>query len=115
VIFLLVILGIAGVGAASALTGLARVPDRVESRLWTAMQLASTLEYLRDTPYAALASGTAASDADYANKTHTVTWTVTEIDPASPQASPPVAKANSGLKRIVVTLDGQSMETWVVQ
>jgi prepilin-type N-terminal cleavage/methylation domain-containing protein len=111
----LAILSIVGLGASVGLQSLAHNPDQSENLLWTSQQLKSTLENLRDTPYASLLTGSKTSDADHDGITHTIAWTVLEIDPAQPTASPPVAKTNSGLKQITVSLNGQSSITWISQ
>jgi prepilin-type N-terminal cleavage/methylation domain-containing protein len=111
----LTILSIVGLGASVGLQSVAHNPDQAENRLWTCQQLNSTLEDLRDTAYASLLSGSKTTDADHDGATHTLTWTVLEIDPARPTASPPVAKPNSGLKQITVSLNGFSSVTWISQ
>jgi prepilin-type N-terminal cleavage/methylation domain-containing protein len=109
------ILSIVGLGASVGLQSLAHNPDQSENLLWTAQQLNSTLENLRDTPYASLLTGSKTSDADHDGITHPITWTVLEIDPAQPTVLPPVAKPNSGLKQIAVSLNNQSTVTWISQ
>ena len=83
----------------------------VEDRLFISSQVTSTLENLRDTPYASLASGSATSDADRKGNTYAISWTVREIDPNNP-ATP---KNNSRLKELTVSCNGQSVMTWVIQ
>ena len=110
---LMVVFSIIAVGAGVGLKSVSGAPTIGEKRLWTASQLASKIESLHDTAYASLASGSSTSDPDFNNVTYTITWTVTEIDPASPTAVPPVAKTGSGLKQLAVTMNGQSMTTWI--
>ena len=115
VCFAIVILSIVGVAAAVGLQSAANVSGGVDNRLWIAQQLSSKAENLRDTPYASLTSGSATSDPDRNGKTYIICWTALEIDPASPTASPPVAKPNSGLKQITLTLNGSTLVTWMSQ
>jgi Tfp pilus assembly protein FimT len=114
-LILVVILGIVGVAAAVGLASVSKAPGGLEDALWDSQQIISKIENLRDTTYGSLVSGTSTSDADYRNTTYTVSWTVTEIDPASPTANPPVVKANSGLKQLTVSMNGRSLTTWVSQ
>ena len=102
-------------GTGVGLQSVARAPTLVERRMWTSSQLASKIESLRDTSYSSLVSGNANSDPDLNNVTYPITWTVTEIDPASPTAVPPVAKAGSGFKQMTMTMNGQSISTWIAQ
>jgi type II secretory pathway pseudopilin PulG len=111
----LTIFSIVCVAAGVGLQSISRAPGAVESRLWTSQQIATKVESLRDTAYTSLVSGSTTSQTDFNNDTYTMTWTVTEIDPAYPSASPPISKASSGLKQIVVTMNGQSLTTWVSQ
>lgn len=107
----LVTLSIIGLGAGIGLQSVAKADSGIEDRLFTSSQIISTLENLRDTPYASLASGSGTSDADRKGTTYTITWTAREIDPNHPTNN----KNNSGLKELVVTCNGQSMMTWVIQ
>ncbi len=107
----LVTLTIIGLGAGIGLQAVSKSDAALEDRLFVSSQIVSTLENLRDTTYASLVSGSAASDAGRKGTTFTITWTVREIDPNNPTKN----KNNSGLKEIVVSCNGQSMMTWVVQ
>ncbi len=111
----LVTLSIVGVAAGIGLQSVSGSPGQIEQRLWNSQQIASTIENLRDTPYASLTSGSKTSDANYKGVTGTITWTVLEIDPAFATSSTPVAKANSGLKQVTVSFNNQSAVTWVAQ
>jgi prepilin-type N-terminal cleavage/methylation domain-containing protein len=113
VILALVTLSIVALGAGIGLQSITRGSDQVEWRLWFSNQLSSSVESLRDTAYASLVTGTKASDADRNGHTYPISWTVLEIDPASPTLV--TAKANSGLKQLVVTLNGQTVSTWISQ
>jgi type II secretory pathway pseudopilin PulG len=114
-IVLMVVLSIVSVAAGVGLQSVSKSPAGVENKLWTSEQIASKLESLRDTAYGGLTSGSAASDPDYKGVTYTMTWTVTEIDPDYPTNTPPVTQAGSGFKQVVVSMNGQSMTTWVSQ
>jgi type II secretory pathway pseudopilin PulG len=114
-IVLMVVLSVVSVAAGIGLQSVSKSPSGVENRLWTSQQIASRLESLRDTSYAGILSGSATSDPDYKGVTYTITWTVTEIDPDSPTSTPPITQAGSGFKQIVVSMNGQSMTTWVSQ
>jgi prepilin-type N-terminal cleavage/methylation domain-containing protein len=115
VLIAVVILGIVGVAAGVGLQSAANVSGGVDDRLWISQQLSTTVEKLHDTPYASLSSGSTVSDSDRNGKTYVISWTVLEIDPAAPTASPPVAKTASGLKQISVTLNGSTLITWISQ
>ena len=108
-----VTLSIVATGTAVGLRSVSHVPGNVEEQLWQSDQLTSTLENLHDTAYASLLSGSRQSDPDYQGNTHTITWTVVEIDPSTPTLYPPTSKANSGLKQVTATIEGQSLTTWV--
>jgi hypothetical protein len=114
-IVLMVVMSIVSVGAGVGLQSVSRSWGGVDDKLWTSQQLISKMESLRDTAYASLASGSSTSDANYKGTTYTITWTVTEIDPAKPTQYPPAAKANSGLKQLTVSMNGQSLSTWISQ
>jgi type II secretory pathway component PulJ len=107
----LVTLTIIGLGAGVGLQAVSKSDAALEDRLFVSAQIVSTLENLRDTAYASLASGSATSDASRTGTTYTISWTVREINPANPTAS----KNNSGLKELIVSCNGQSMMTWVIQ
>jgi prepilin-type N-terminal cleavage/methylation domain-containing protein len=115
----MVILSIVGVGAGVGLQSSVGASSAVEDKLWASAQLSAKVESLRDTAYASLLSGATTSDVDRNGATYTITWTVLEIDPASPTSSPAVAKAGSGLKQITVSISGsrnaQSLVTWISQ
>jgi hypothetical protein len=109
------VFSVISIAAGVGLESVSLAPSRLENRVWTSQQLISKMENLHDTTYSSLVSTTYTSDADYRNTTYTITCTVTEIDPASPTASPPVALAASGLKQIVLSMNGQSITSWVSQ
>jgi prepilin-type N-terminal cleavage/methylation domain-containing protein len=111
----MVILSIVGIGAGVGLQSMAGSSSAIEDRVWTAQQMSAKLENLRDLAYASQLSGSSTSDADRSGSTYLISWIVVEIDPAAPTASPPTAKTNSGLKQITLTMNGQSLVTWVSQ
>lgn len=112
---LMVVFSLISVAAGVGLQSVGKSWGGVDDKLWTSQQIISKMESLRDTSYSSLASGSSTSDANYKNVTYAITWTVTEIDPASPTANPPVSKSNSGLKQLTISMNGQSLTTWVAQ
>ncbi len=117
-IVLMVVFSIISVAAGVGLQSVARSPSGDEAQVWTSQQIISKMESLHDTPYASLASGTATSDADHNNITYTITWTVTcRNRPRQPHrlATRQSPKAGSGLKQIVMSMNGQTVTTWISQ
>ncbi len=114
-IILMVVFSVVAVAAGVGLQSVSKSWSAVDDKLWTSQQIISKMESLRDTAYASLVSGTSTSDANYKGTTYTITWTVTEIDPTKPTQSPPASKNNSGLKQLTVSMNGQSLSTWISQ